>query len=430
MHHLGLRLSLLLALLCAACEFRAGSGDFDWDDDDDAGFWGRPDAQVQPSDDDAGTTTSKDSSVGDKTDAYVDPPSDAAVVDAGTDAGETPDDPTLTADDVAAVLARGSCGALEDCMGSALLLDSLDGKDCVEYRTRIYADRELYWLKKSIALERVTFRPAFLAACERDLIARGCDVQSRRLPQSCQDALEGTADLDEACAIDQECEGTAFCDKGMLATCPGYCAQLQTAGLPCTASSQCADGLICRGQVCSAPSSEGDECSTLHGYGECPPGLVCQSQTGTSELACQSIATVHVGKLGDACDATGQLCQLGLVCQSQSSGTAGKCAAPVAASTTCRRSFPSQCPSHQYCKDARANVSNWAAPGTDGICSDLPGDGQECDAAIGCKPGAVCLDDGSCHDLRSVGAACEYNQECYSGSCQNDKCAAPLDCNQ
>jgi len=440
-----LSFACLLSVASFACEVHVSSGNWDggdvWGDDDD--FWGNDDPWDVKKD--AGTSsTRRDASLPDE-DAGVSP-RDAAVSDAGPrpdatvqidaasiDAALEPEpDPgdTLTVEMAAQVLARGSCGALEACMGEALLSESLQGMDCVDYRSKVYADRDYHWLAKSVALGRATFRADLLTRCETDLIARGCDVQSRRLPDSCEDALEGKADIDEACAIDQECEGNAFCDRGMQETCPGTCSALQTGGLPCTSSSQCADGLVCRAAKCSPPLDEGDACTGHLKYGECPPGLVCQYAAG--KLSCQSIASVYVGKAGAACDARGKLCEQGLVCKSQSAtSTQGVCDKPAAPGGTCRPSAPGQCPTDHYCKDARSGATTRAPAGTDGVCSPLPEAGKACESNVGCKPGLVCSStDNTCHVRRRVGESCLEARECYGGSCVSGKCAAPLDCNR
>lgn len=432
-----LRSLLLCSVFLTACEVHVGNADWDsgaWDDWDwnDDGF-GDPwedthrDGGV-PQGGSSAPSTDDDAGAGDNVDAAV-PGSmiDAAVLMPG----DNPDEPTITLGMVAEILARGSCGALADCMGETLLRDSLRGMDCVEFRTQVYANRDLYWLAKSVAYGRVTFRPELLSACEQDLINLGCDAQSRRLPDSCREALEGKAVVDETCAIDQECAGDAYCNKGLVESCPGTCASLQSSGLPCVNSSECADGLVCRGGVCEVPLVEGDPCTVHLGYGECSPGLVCQG-AAADKFTCRSVASVYVGKVGDVCDKTDKLCEVGLVCQSQSATSLmGICGEPAAGGEVCRPSEPSQCPADHYCKDASDGVTARAAPGVDGVCARLPADGQSCVAAIGCQPGAYCSSvDEKCHVRRAVGESCFENAECYTASCSysTNKCAAPLDC--
>ena len=425
-------------VLLSACEVHIGDADWDagawdwgWDDEDDDGDpWesSRRDAGTagsSASDDDAGIT---DAAVGgERTDAAA----PSATIDAAIlNPGEVPEEETLTIGQVAGLLASGSCGALEDCMGEALLRESLRGLDCVAFRTQVYANRELYWLAKSVAFGRVTFRPELMAACERDLIALGCEVQSRRLPQSCRDALEGKADLDETCAIDQECAGDTYCNKGLVESCPGTCASLQTSGLPCLVSSECADGLVCRRGTCSTALAEGDSCSKHLGFGECEAGLICQGSSADT-FTCRKVSAVYVGKEGAACDRTDKLCEQGLICQSQSATSVmGKCAKLAAGGGVCRPSEPGQCPSDFYCKDARDGVTARAPVGVDGVCSELPVEGAACLAAIGCMPGMICSNvDQRCHARAGVGQPCVEDAQCYTSRCNDSgKCAAPIDC--
>jgi hypothetical protein len=410
----------LFAALFVVVGCEVGDGDFDASFDFDSGR----DAS-RSAEDDAGADDAGQDRPTDRRDASMGTP-DASTSDAGMSEPAKPEE-------LAQRLAKGSCAALTACLGPRLLMDSLSGQDCVSYRTHLYEDRDLHWLAKSITAGHVTFRPELLAKCESDLTALGCEVQTRRLPQSCVDAADGDTEADDTCAIDQECKGQAFCDKGSLETCPGTCATLQTAGLPCRATAQCVDGLICRAGVCAEPLVEGDDCtvpvtaSMGTGFRECPPGLVCIGPS--NDLRCRSIQTVYAAKLGQTCNATGTLCELGLVCQSQSStSTSGICAATSAKGAKCRPAIPSQCPTGQYCKDARSGVTTRAPAGTDGICADLPNDGKSCEAAVGCQPGAVCLDDTMCHGLKTIAQQCGENRECYGGSCLAETCTTPLDC--
>jgi Dickkopf N-terminal cysteine-rich region len=427
----GLQRLCCMLLLCAACEIHTGDSRWDaafpWDEDDSGASTGKDAGRdARAADEDGGAD-------GRNKDAAISGNSDAGMSgDMPIDSGLPPiDEPTdLKPDAFADTLAKGRCGALQNCIGAAMLLESYRGNDCVEALTHQYQERDLHWLTKAVALGHVKFRGDQLAKCQSDIVALGCDVQSRRLPASCEQAVEGTIDVDGACSIDQECTGNDFCDKGTLETCPGSCAALQSNGLPCSTSSQCNDGLLCRGGTCSAPAAEGDACSQYLVFGECPPGLVCQGMGSPNSLTCQSIATLYSGKNGDACDAYGKLCQSGLACASQStSNTKGLCAPIAAAGGKCRAAVPSQCPSEQYCKNSSAGSTARVAPGKDGVCSDKPGAGQDCDAANGCGKGTVCLTtDGQCHTYKRDGETCVEDRECYGGSCPDGTCAEPLQC--
>jgi hypothetical protein len=392
--------------LLSACEISEGSFDGSFFDD---------------------SSTSEEDSGADDDDAGK-PPKDAGSRDAGTDAGkdagmgtkdaEVPPEPPLTPSDVSAVLAKGQCAALQECLGERMLLDSLLGNDCVDFMTRQKADQQLHWLMSSVSKQRVTFRPEKLDQCQKDLAMQGCEVRSRRLPASCEEAVEGKVDIDGDCSIDLDCKGNAWCDQGMLASCPGHCAAPQPEDGPCSDSQQCRDGLVCRADKCSPPLSEGDECNstTLR----CPPGLICRSSM------CQSVATVYAGELGAACNAVGQLCKPGLVCRSDNpNATTGVCANPVAMNGACRPSQPGQCPITQYCKNKSSGVTTPASPGTDGVCADRPKDGQACIAGEDCMPGAVCVGTPeTCRNLKTAGGVCasDSNAECYGGECESGIC--------
>lgn len=385
---------------------------------------------------DSSTSQEEDSGDVDEDDAGKPPPKDAGPKDAGSDAGkdsgtemkdaDVPPEPPLTPSDVANVFSKGQCAALQACLGDAMLVDSYEGNDCVDFNTRQKSDQHLHWLMSSVSANRVTFRPEKLEQCEKDLAALKCDVRNRRLPASCEEAVEGKSDVDGSCSIDQDCKGNAWCDKGMLESCPGTCAALQPNGLPCTDSVQCADGLICRAGSCSAPLSEGDQCNSSDK--RCPPGLICRSSM------CQALSTVYVGALGATCDAVGQLCQMGLVCQSDDpNATSGLCAKPAALNGACRPSQPGQCPITQYCKNKSSGVTTQAKPGTDGVCADRPKDGQACVEGENCAPGARCVGEPpTCKNLKTAGGVCasDSNAECYAGACEGGICAVTtIDCN-
>jgi hypothetical protein len=393
-----IRVLLLGVFILSACEIREGS--FDGSFFDDGSIF----------DEDAGA---------DEDDAGKAPPKDAGKADAGPvkDASVEPD---LKPSDVPAVIARGRCKALEACMGKSLLRDAYEGNDCVSYVTQQLADRHLHWLAKSISAGRVTFRPGSLDECERDIAALGCNVTSRPLPASCETAIEGKFAVDQDCWIDQDCKDTAYCDKGAQETCPGTCAALQANGLPCSSSSQCQSGLVCESGACREPMIEGESCDMRMAGGACPPGLVCQGRTGS--LTCQSVQTLYVGKLDAACDVFGKLCESGLVCESQSaSSTAGICKPISEKGAQCRAAEPSQCPPDQYCKSANVNSKERVDPGVSGVCWDRPKAGEACSSTVDCAPGSRCLGDPlTCHALKSAGGACNFNGECYGGSCESD----------
>jgi hypothetical protein len=407
-------------VLCA-CKISAGNGKFD------GSFF----------DDDASTSRSKD---GGHKDAGAHKDAGRARTDAGSrsdddggaggpskaaDAGGGDAGHALTADAVPGLFAEAVCGALNDCLGPVLLLDYLKGTPCVSLITQQQSDRDLHWLGESVAAGRVLLRQARFDDCLADLKAFGCAVQSRRLPQSCEDAIEGQVPLHQSCSIDYDCASDAYCDKGLQTeTCPGSCVSTQSEGLPCKASNECADHLICRAGSCAALLKEADPCETSNGQPTCPPGLVCQGASGSRK--CQSLG-VYAGKLDESCDALGTLCEVGLVCESlTSSDTSGVCKKPVDKDADCRRAVPNECPTTQYCKSAQSGTMERALPGEVGICADLPPDGGSC-SVVSCAPGTVCVNE-VCRAMKAAGGICESSTECFSGDCEGGICVTALDC--
>jgi hypothetical protein len=403
-------------LMVSACTISEGDVNFDgsfFRDDEDSGpahkrDAGR-DARVGP-DEDSGEAMDAAQHASD------------AGLDAGMDSAVQPAD--LKPSDAPKELARGLCAAFTDCLGPALVLELLNRNPCEDFLTRQQSDRDLHFLEASISAGRAAFHSELFTSCEKDLKAQGCSVQTSRLPASCRQAIEGKVALDGSCNINYDCQGNAFCDKGLDGlSCPGTCSPLQASGMRCLASAECADGLSCRGGLCTPPLSEGDACSDA----PCPTGLTCQGQN--AQRTCRSLASVYAGKLDDSCDPfAGKLCQFDLVCESQSASS-GLCKPPAARGGSCRRATPNQCPTDQYCKNSDPTKATQPNPGVVGVCANLPTDTQACDITSLCAPGEVCLNsDTKCHAYKALGESCVEPAECYSGACEQDHCVAPLDC--
>lgn len=411
-------LALIAGLLSfsVGCTIHEGDVNFDgsfFQDDEDSGPSAKPDAGRH----DAGHGLDEDS--GEPRDAGMDA---ALPMDSGTEPSD------LKPSDAPKALAQGLCAAFNDCLGPALTLDLFNRNPCEDFLAHQQADRDLHFLEASISDGRAAFHAELFANCQKDLKLQGCNVQSSRLPDSCKQAIEGKVALDGACNIDYDCKGNAYCDKGLDGlSCPGTCSSVQTAGLPCLASTECASGLICRKSgasaqsVCTAPLAEGDSCAAA----SCPVGLTCQGQD--SARTCRSIPSVYTGKLNDSCDPfAGKLCQFDLVCESQSK-TSGLCKPPSVRNGSCRRATPNQCLTDQYCKST--NSAAQPDPGVIGVCADLPHDTQSCDSTKLCAAGTTCLNsDTTCHTYKALGESCVEAAECYSGACDNGHCDAPRNC--
>ena len=416
-----LRTNLRLAFFCAlslgvtACEEGLHIGGFDGsiDFDDDAGYGDgtRHDAATSDPEDDGGALGNDGGAAGGDRDGGI---------DAGSQLDAGGDDPPGAK--VPALFARALCDALADCYGSATLRDDvLGGRDCVALNENTLENGELRYLPASIAAGLVRFDADQLGDCMSDIRALGCAARASRLPASCKAALAGRVLIAGECTINLDCRGDAFCDKDADGACPGRCTTLQSEGFACNRNDddQCKDGLVCFRGTCEALRSVGLSCGEAE-QPACKPGLECVDLLGDG-LQCVAIASVYTTELGDACDPTDLLerCQSGLVCESVSS-TEGVCAKPVGRGASCKRAQPNQCPPGQYCD---------AAPGEAGSCVDAPGDGDACRASKtpACADGHVCVD-GTCRTVRANGGTCSTDRECYSGTCMDDICEAPLQC--
>jgi hypothetical protein len=386
----------LLSLSWVGCSVSAGNGSgFDGSVFNDRDAAARDAATGEdggaPSDQDAGATES-----------------DAGTVDGGASSSTKPEQ-------VPAVLAAATCGALTDCMGAELLSDYLNVSDCVAFITQQQEQRDLHWLADSIKAGRVRWNPAALTQCQTDLRAYGCDVKSRRLPASCKQAIEGTVTVDGACGIDFDCQGDAYCKRSASAGC-GVCTARNAAGVACNVGSDCADRLVCpSSKVCALPVAADDACNPAGGWGACSPGFACLGASGSE--TCRSISSSYTGAEGNACDALTALCAPGLACE-RTTGTMGICVKPVSANGSCKGARPSECPMGQYCDATQA--------GATGMCLNLPADGAACQNSA-CAPGNVCLS-GRCRAFTAVGSNCVDARQCYSNTCLQTVCVLPLQC--
>ncbi len=406
---------LALGLLLLACE--VGDGDFDGGlfDDDDAGAFVDESPGDDPPEplDDAGV------------DAAVTEPmdDDDGGIEPGDGDGDTDPDP-ISPQTWPSLLADAVCTALEDCMGPELLADAFRGRDCRNLRTGELQNGDLEFLSDSVAADRVTFVREQVDTCLSDVVSLGCQVESARLPVSCQLALIGNVALDGECAINEDCGGEAFCDKGETPTCPAFCAPRVGAGETCTSDDdgQCEDGLICSGTneddvgSCEALGELADPCGS--GVGGCRPGLICLDDG--IETTCETLDTIYFLEDGDDCELDVALCETGLVCESTGVGAEGVCAPTVAEGEACKRADPNQCPFHQYC-DADT-------PGTEGVCRDRPTDGMPClTRAAACADEHRCVND-ICVLRKHNDESCDTDEECYSEICEAGACTAPLMC--
>lgn len=372
--------------------------------------------------DDAGNDATVDEDAGE-----VDAGNDASMTmaDAGTDANVPPD-----VSQVPQALAEAFCAALVECEGQQLVTDDENGENCAVNRAGLAAAGALSRLADSVADGRIVFDMDRLDECVAAIEAQACNVRSSRRPAVCEEAIDGKVALGGDCVISEDCSGTtSYCR--VTDTCPGECAPLLNAGDACTATEQCANGLVCEGisgsAQCVAPGDPGDNCTLTSDSSDalaaCKRGTRCTPNVG-DDPTCKSVSVVYVRQNGQTCDPTaGSFCDVGLACTNTPSGLT--CAPIAARDGACFRAQPSQCPAGQYC-DAMTMMG--------GTCRDLPEEGETClpsTRSQRCAPGFVCLlhsagdVDDECTGKVANGDGCSESLECYSGSCNGTMCVTP-----
>jgi hypothetical protein len=333
-------------------------------------------------------------------------------------------------EDVAYGLAIAKCGALEDCLGPDVLAYGMNGEDCSKMTGGVWANRDLVYLADSVDKGRVIFRPETFSQCLADIRAQKCDIQNSRRPASCKSVLEGKVELDARCSIDEDCKGDAFCDRGTdLSICPNtppICKELISEGNSgCRVDDNCKEGFTCESGTCRRFYVENESC--ISDKSECKPGLTC------FEAACTPNSEIWKATEGQPCDPNNSvMCQTSdsapLSCVQQPSGSANTaiCQKRVNAGEACRGAFPSQCPSGQYCN---------AAAGQEGVCTNLPGQGEDCRPAGSsgktqrCAAGYQCEENNKCYQINDNEYSCKVDAGCFSGICSSsDRCQPPPLC--
>jgi hypothetical protein len=337
---------------------------------------------------------------------------------AGADSGT--DDIAL--DQLPRKYAAAVCEAFAGCAGN-LYLVFRPGEECAK-TTAVTVEEGLAPLTAAVTAGRVLYHPQRVQACLDELAAGGCDSLSRREPESCQRALEGTVEAGGDCTLDAECAGDQYCKLGDA--CPGKCAAYEVAGGACVSTDDCASGLECDDNGhCVAPAQKGELCQ--QGEPDCANGLVCLGEDSSAKIpgTCYTIEEGLSGELGDECALSGSLCQAGYACEiTSTSPIEGSCVAQVEANAGCHLALPDECPESQYCKLGRDLLAA-------GSCTDKPGAGQKCAAGIGtatiCAPYTRC-DDGLCRELAHAGEDCTANDTCYSNHCVDGACVTGNSC--
>lgn len=323
------------------------------------------------------------------------------------------------------MLATEICDAFLRCLGPATP-KNLSREDCIATNTAGIEDSDFQYLQAAIDAGRVNYNSVRVQTCLSDLSAAECaDIGGGHLPASCETAMTGTIAVGDDCALNEECEGQAFCR--MNASCPGTCTALLAAGDPCEQDDQCADGLACGANgMCTTNATEGMTCGGANGP-ECTLGLICAGENQDQGISgeCVKNADAFIGDLGDECSlTTGTFCKEGLSCVVTLSGTTQtwECEAEVAADADCKLAIPDQCPTGQFCT---VNPGG-SPPRATGTCTDLPRAGQDCTEWQNlCVSGSVCDSTGLCQPVNRIGGVCNDDTECASETCNGTTCVAP-----
>jgi hypothetical protein len=342
----------------------------------------------------------------------------AAGIDADADGGGSQPESSPSVDEIATQLGGAVCDALLACLGPQKLNALFSREPCLTRIAGGLAQDDLATLPDSLQRQRVTLSPELLSACYDDTRALACEVQTQRLPASCQAAIAGHVAIGGVCSSGSDCTGEAFCP---LTACPRTCTERGASGAACGRDEECMSGLLCTGGACGAPAALGAACAGSSGA-MCAFGASCVGSTDTKAGECKSNAEVQSGALGAACSPGGTLCKEGLSCAWDGS-KAFSCQAAVAANQACHLALPSQCPNEQYC-DAKDVM-------TVGKCQTLPGDGAACALGNQCAGGTLCIVENSkgvCHKLGDLGDACSQPGLCRSGSCTAGKCTTRPTC--
>ena len=407
----------------------------------------------------------------------VDDPGDHGDDDAGSDPDDSVDEdpdgdpawpPPPASDELAELpeqLAMGLCEALASCLGTTLSELAFDGAACVPRTIAELEDGDFVFMQASIDAGRLRFDPTALGQCVDDYGALGCGLLAARPPASCESALHGQVALGGACVIDDDCAGTAFCDRS--AACPGACTALLAAGGDCDRNDQCQGGLQCLAGKCGRAALATEACEG-GAAPECELGLVCIGQDSATNRAgsCRTQASLLVKAAGEPCDVNGGTwCQPGLACVVDVLNDNGTptltqvCRARVASGQECHTSLvPQQCPAGEYCPadlDPEYTANCAPRPGLDQPCGvfntcapDLTCDGTRCRATRR-RIGSACRDDGDCLTHRCAPAPggdiaqclpldrCRLDPEPPPASCGDTICSSsesctscPADCNE
>jgi hypothetical protein len=125
-----------------------------------------------------------------------------------------------------------------------------------------------------------------LAACFAALDSLDCTTDDIRTIDECEAVVKGTVAGGDACEVDAQCAGDAYCDTSAGATC-GLCRAREANGAACDDDDECA-GRRCAGATANAAGTcrdvglVDDSCDVDD---DCAGSLRCSPSTGLCEIA-------------------------------------------------------------------------------------------------------------------------------------------------
>lgn len=273
------------------------------------------------------------------------------------------DTPAVTEAEACTAMARAVCAKLLDC--SPILKDSqyADNAACIA--------REELRCAPILHAEGSKTTPADIKACADGYFTISCDdILSDHLSEPCR-PTPGTLANGSPCGLDTQCASTKCVTNGEPC---GVCAEPIAARGACTTNEECARGLTCANNVCTALGARGAACNPA----SCLPSLVCVNNV------CEK--PVLVGKPCNGMGAADNCAQLlNYIC-----GASNQCEQiKVATSAGSPCGWVDQdfvfCQAKGHCRMAPMMTS--------GTCIAAAEDGAACDDAQGpeCLPGALCI---------------------------------------
>jgi hypothetical protein len=330
--------------------------------------------------------------------------------------------------------ARAICGRLFECprhTDDDVVLRNVFGTEarCVELGAELLrrngASDDLLRL---VSEGTVRYDRALASACFAALRKCGAPTDVAEIG-ACREMFDGSVAAGEACYVDEDCAGDAYCasagDAPFAFVCPGICRPRKANGASCSFENECAAskgfaacrsdeaGTRCVDYSLAAPVALDQPCGFLEREALTPCGSAawCDGARGS----CRGELSA-----GAACTSQADVCALGFAC---SEADAGSVCRPM--------------PIGKNAGDACESTSNGVCDPflslfcVAGACA-LTGDGTEgspCRSSdlgqFTCRPGLAC---GStthvCKPIVKTGEPCEGPAQCESRSCIGGTCNA------